>query len=52
MSDQSNALSRAVRWGAVGLLLCVAILLYFRMGVHLEPFTAANQAGTTADKAP
>jgi hypothetical protein len=28
-------------------LLCVAILLYFRMGLHLEPLTAADHAGTT-----
>lgn len=49
MSDQSNALSRVVRWGAVGLLMCIAIVLYFRMGVHLQPFTAATQAGPIAD---
>ena len=50
MPDQSNAaLSRTVRWGAVGLLLCIAIVLYFRMGVHLQPFTATSQAGSTAD---
>jgi hypothetical protein len=52
MSDQSNALSRVVRWGAVGVLLCVAIALYFRMGVHLEPFTAATSGAATADTAP
>ncbi len=49
MSDQSNALSRVIRWGAVGLLVCIAIVLYFRTGVHLEPFTAATQATPTAD---
>ena len=52
MSEQSNVLSRVVRWGAVGLLLCVAIILYFRMGVHLEPFTSANQPGATAETPP
>jgi hypothetical protein len=52
MSDQSNVLSRIVRWSAIGLLICVAIVLYFRMGVHLEPFTAATHAGATADTAP
>jgi hypothetical protein len=49
MSDQSNALSRVVRWAAVGLLLCIAIVVYFRVGVHLQPFTAATQAGPVAD---
>jgi uncharacterized membrane protein len=49
MSDKSNALSRVVRWGAVGLLVCVAIVLYFRMGVHVEPLTAAPQVGERAD---
>jgi hypothetical protein len=52
MSDQSNVLSRVVRWGAIGLLIGVAIVLYFRMGVHLEPFTAATHAGATTDTAP
>jgi len=52
MSDQSNVLSRVVRWGAMGLLLCVAIVLYFRMGVHLEPLTATPSAGATADTVP
>jgi hypothetical protein len=52
MSDQSNAISRVVRWGAMALLLCVAIVLYFRMGVHLEPLTAALPASATADTAP
>jgi hypothetical protein len=51
MSDQSNVLSRVVRWGAVGLLMVIAIVLYFRTGVHLQPFTAANQAGTVTDTA-
>ena len=49
MSDQSNALSRVVRWGAIGVLLCIAIVLYFRMGLHLQPFTAAGQVGAAAD---
>jgi hypothetical protein len=52
MSDQSNVVSRVVRWGAVGLLLCVAIALYFRVGAHLEPLTAATHAGAAADAAP
>jgi len=52
MSDQSNVVSRVVRWGAVGVLVCVAIVLYFRMGVHLAPFTAATHAGAVADTAP
>ena len=52
MSDQSNVLSRIVRWGAIGLLICVAIGLYFRMGVHIEPFTAATHQGAIADTAP
>jgi len=51
MSDQSNALSRVVRWGAVGVLLCIAILLYFRMGTHLEPLTATHPADATAEPA-
>jgi hypothetical protein len=51
MSDQSNVLSRIVRWSAIAVLICVAIVLYFRMGVHLEPFTATH-AGATADTAP
>lgn len=49
MSDQSTALSRVVRWGAVAVLLCVAIVLYFRMGVRIQPLTAAPQAGATAE---
>jgi hypothetical protein len=52
MSDQSNAISRVVRWGAMGLVLCVAIVLYFRLGVHLEPLTVAPPAAATADTAP
>jgi hypothetical protein len=52
MSDQSNVLSRIVRWGAVGVLICAAIALYFRIGVHLEPFTAASHQGATADSTP
>jgi hypothetical protein len=52
MSDQSNVLSRVVRWGAIGLVLCVAIVLYFRMGVHIEPLTATPPASATADTAP
>jgi len=42
MSDQSNVLSRVVRWGAMGLVLCVAI----------EPLTATPPAGAAADTAP
>ena len=52
MSDQSNALSRVVRWGAIGVILCVAIVLYFRMGVHVEPLTTAPHAAMTADTGP
>ena len=52
MSDQSNVLSRIVRWGALGVLICAAIVLYFRMGVHLEPFTAATHVGAVGDSAP
>ena len=52
MSDQSNALSRVVRWGAVALLLCVAVALYFQMGTHLVPFSAATQLEPAADAAP
>jgi hypothetical protein len=52
MSDQSNVLSRVVRWGAVGLLLCVAIALYFRLGVHIEPLTGTTQPGAAANPAP
>jgi hypothetical protein len=52
MSDQSNVLSRIVRWGAIALVLCVAIVLYFRLGVHVEPLTATPPPGATADTAP
>jgi hypothetical protein len=52
MSDQSNVLSRVVRWGAVGLLLCVAIALYFRVGVHVEPLTGTSQRSAEANPAP
>ena len=52
MSDQSNVLSRVVRWGAIALLIFVAIGLYFRMGVHLEPFTAAAHPDAPTDTAP
>jgi hypothetical protein len=51
MSDQSNVLSRIVRWGAIGVLICAAIVLYFRTGVHLEPFTASHP-GAIADSVP
>jgi hypothetical protein len=48
MSDQSSVISRVVRWAAVGIVICAAIALYFRMGTRLEPLTAATRTGTTA----
>jgi len=36
----------------MGLILCVAIVLYFRMGVHIAPLTTAPHAAATADSVP
>ena len=52
MSDQSNVLSRIVRWGAIGVLICVAIGLYFRTGTHITPFAASTHVEASADTAP
>jgi hypothetical protein len=51
MADQSNVVSRVVRWAAVGLLIVAAIILYFRIGTRLEPLTAGTRTGATADAA-
>ena len=42
MSEQSNAASRIVRWGAVAALIALSIGLYFRFGTHLPPLNAAS----------
>ena len=52
MFDQSNVISRVVRWAAIGLLIGAAIGLYFQMGTRTEPLTAGNRTGTAADAAP
>ncbi len=52
MADESNLLpmSRIVRWVAIGILICLAVALYFRDGLRLPPLstpapaTAAGQS--------
>ncbi|HUK21999.1 MAG TPA: hypothetical protein VLV45_10665 [Gemmatimonadales bacterium] len=46
MADDSMDISpiRLVRWVAVGVLICVAIVLYFRFGTNLPPITATSTA--------
>jgi hypothetical protein len=49
MADQSNELpaSRVVRWAAIGVLIGVAVALYFVAGTRVAPITSAP--GSTAD---
>ena len=50
MSDESNLLpaSRLVRWATLGVLICLAIALYFRTGTRLPSLTATPAASTGA----
>jgi len=50
MADDSSDVSpiRLVRWIAVGALICVAIILYFRFGTNLPPITGNPTASENA----
>jgi len=49
MSEQSNAASRIVRWGAVAVLIALSIGLYFRLGTHLPPLTVQGAGTKSSD---
>ena len=38
-----------MRWGAVAVLICVAIGLYFRLGTRIEPLTVTGHPQATGD---
>jgi len=44
MADESNVLptSRVVRWVAIGVLIALAVVLYFRDARTLPPLTAPS----------
>jgi hypothetical protein len=52
MADESNVLptSRVVRWVAIGVLIALAVALYFRESRTLPPLTAPAPATASPDQ--
>ena len=44
MPDESNVLSRIGWWAVCAAVLCLAIVLYFRVGTRVQPLTAPAAA--------